>query len=101
LIVAREVNKISMIMLQAFSVIFPWSHDLEEVTSRSVLLLLFFSLDLGFFCFIWGSAVFVENQFFLLWSKFRNVCCITVDFIKKYSSFIGVMCRVSSQYTWV
>ena len=25
---------------------------------------MFFSLDLGFFCFIWGSAVFIENQFF-------------------------------------
>jgi len=22
---------------------------------------LFFSLDLGFFCFIWGSGVFIEN----------------------------------------
>jgi len=26
-----------------------------------VLPLLFFSLDLFFFCFIWGSAVFIEN----------------------------------------
>jgi len=26
-----------------------------------VLPLLFFSLDLGFFCFIWGSGVFIEN----------------------------------------
>jgi len=29
---------------------------------QSVLtLLFFFSLDLGFFCFIWGSGVFTEN----------------------------------------
>jgi len=34
------------------------------VADTSVLPLLLFSLDLGFFCFIWGSAVFIENLFF-------------------------------------
>ena len=30
----------------------------------------FFLLNLGFFCFIWGFGVFIENLFFLLWSNF-------------------------------
>jgi len=60
----------------------------------------FFPLDLGFFCFIWDSGFFIENLFFLLGSNFRNVCCITVFSIQKYSSFTGEMGRVklSSQY---
>ena len=44
----------------------------------------FFSLDLVFFCCIWGSNVFIENLFFLLWSSFRNVCCVTVFSIREY-----------------
>ena len=56
-----------------------------------------FSQDLGFSCFIWGSAVFIENLGFVrLWSNFRNVCCITAFSIQGYSSFKGVMCRVST-----
>jgi len=56
-----------------------------------------FSLDLWFSCFIWGSGDFIENLGFVwFWSNFRNVCCITVFSIQKYSSLIGVMCRVST-----
>jgi len=64
---------------------------------KAVLPLLFFSLDLEFFCFIWGSGVFIENLFFLLWSNFRNVCCITVFSIQEYSSFTGAIIIVQSQ----
>ena len=46
------------------------------------------SLDLGFFCFIQGSGVF------WLWSNCRF-------FIEEYSGFIGVVCRASSQCSWV
>jgi len=56
-----------------------------------------FSLDLGFFCFIWDSVVFIENLGFIsLWSNFRNACCITVFSIQEYSNFIGIMCAVST-----
>ena len=56
-----------------------------------------FSLDLGFSCFIWCSGVFIENLGIVsLWSNFTNVCCITVFSNQDYSSFIGVMCRVST-----
>ena len=44
-----------------------------------------FSLDLGVFCFIWGSG------FFLFWSNFIDVCCIAVFSIQAYSSFTGVL----------
>jgi len=30
----------------------------------------FFSVDLGFFCFIWGSGGFIENMGFLTLAKF-------------------------------
>ena len=44
-----------------------------------------------------SSGVFMENLGFVrLWSNFINVCCITVFSIHEYSSFIGVMCRVST-----
>jgi len=57
----------------------------------------FFSLDLGFFCFLWDSGVFIENLFFFLfWSNFRNVFSI-----QEYSRFTCVTCGVSSQYSWV
>jgi len=36
----------------------------------SVATAVFFSLDLGFFCFIWGSGVFIENLGFLTLVKF-------------------------------
>ena len=54
----------------------------------AVLPLLFYSLDLGFFCFIQGSGVF------WLWSNCRF-------FIEEYSGSIGVVCRASSQCSWV
>ena len=55
----------------------------------------FFSLDLFFFCFIWGSGVFMENLgFFDSGEIFLNLCHITV-FPFKYSSFTGVICAQS------
>ena len=30
----------------------------------SIATAVFFLLDLGFFCFIWGSGIFIENQVF-------------------------------------
>ena len=50
---------------------------------------------LGFLSFSWKSGVF------WLWSNFKNVCCFTVFSIQEYSSFTCIMCRVSSQYSWV
>jgi len=42
------------------------------------LLVVFLSLHLGFFCFIWGCGVFVENLgFFDSGHIFVNVCRIT------------------------
>jgi len=56
-----------------------------------------FSLDLGFFCFIWGSGVFIENLgFFDSGQIFVNVCRITVLSIQEYSSFTGAICAESS-----
>jgi len=48
-----------------------------------------------------ATAVFfiTRSGVFSLWSIFRNECCITVFSIQEYSSFTGVMCRVSSQYS--
>ena len=66
----------------------------------AVLPLLFFSLGLGFFYFIWGSGVFIEYLgFFKLWSNFWNICWFTVFSIQEYNNFIGILCRVSSQCT--
>jgi len=48
----------------------------------------------------WGFCT--RSGVFWLWSNFRNVCCITEFSIQEYSSFPGVMYRVSSQYnSWV
>ena len=59
-------------------------------------LLVFLSLDLGFFCFIWGCGVFVENLgFFDSGQIFVNVCGITVFSIQEYSSLSGVICAES------
>jgi len=51
-----------------FSVFFQgkfWSFSSQQsgntVLKTSVATAGFFSLDLGFFCFIWGSGVFIEN----------------------------------------
>jgi len=44
----------------------------------SIATAVFFLLDLGFFCFIWGSGIFIENQVFfkmyvvLLYFPFKN-----------------------------
>jgi len=54
----------------------------------------FFSLDLGFFCFIWSSGFcgfYWKSGFFWLWSNFKNVCCITVFSIQECSSFTGAI----------
>jgi len=59
-------------------------------------LIVFFSLDLGIFCFIWGAGVFIENLgVFYSGQIFVNVCRITVFSIQEYSSFTGIICTES------
>ena len=55
-----------------------------------------FSLDLGFSC-LTGVLGFLLK----IWGLFDSgqileICCITVFSVQEYSSFIGVMCRVST-----
>ena len=76
-----------------------WLHVL--LLWSSVATAVFFTRS-GFFLFSLGLWVFSwKSVFFLLWSNFRNVCCITVFSFQEYSSFTCVVCRVSSQYSWV
>jgi len=67
------------------------AYHVEHIAEGQCCPCCFFPLDLGFFCFIWGSVFFIENlSFFWLWSNFRNVCCITVFSFQEYSNFTGV-----------
>jgi len=67
------------------------NHSFTSVATARV-----FSLDLFFFCFIWGSGVFIENLGFSDSGQiFVNVCRITVFSIQEYSSFTGVICAES------
>jgi len=61
--------------------------------ATSVITARVFSLDPGFFCFIWGF--YWKSGFFWLRSNFIDVCCITVFSIQEYSSFTGVICAES------
>ena len=68
----------------------------------TVLPLLFFFTRSGVFLFyLWFWVFYRKSEFFLLWSNFRNVCCITVFSIQGYSSFTCVMGRVSRHYSWI
>jgi len=58
----------------------------------------FFSLDLFFLLFV---GILLQIWAFWLWLNFRNVCCIAVFSIREYSSFTDIICKVSSQYSWV
>jgi len=56
-----------------------------------------FSLNLGIFCFMWGSGILIANLGFLTLVKFSKCMlyyCIFHSRIE-YSSFTGAMCRVS------
>jgi len=40
----------------------------------------FFSLDLGFFCFIWGSGVFIENLGFFVSGQILEMYVVLLYF---------------------
>jgi len=59
----------------------------------------FFSLDLGFFCFIWGSGVFIENLGFFDSGQILEISVVLLYFPFKntvVTSFTGVNRNVRS-----
>jgi len=57
-----------------------------------------FSLDLGFFCFFWGSEVFIDNLFFFYCGQNSDmfVVLLSIQVRPGYSSLTDVILMCNS-----
>ena len=61
----------------------------------------FFSPELGFFCFIWGSGIFIENLGFCFSCQILEMYVVLLYFPFENTVVSHALCAVSSQYSWV